>query len=119
MNPHDQMASLQAFLDKAKNDGKEKRKNYSGKEPDHPDEVIVAVDDAFEKIKDDREHTPFPPEKPWELTDKQVDELLELTKWVKEHDIVTGSPPLDQIYVLVRYAMPLHATTESEDGAAG
>jgi hypothetical protein len=118
MSPN-QLASLRAFLHKAAQDDNEKRKEYSGREPGKPDAVIEAVDNAFRRIKDDREHTPFPPEKPWLLTKEQCQELIKLTDWIEEHQIVTGSPPLDQIYVLVRYAMPLIPTAESEDGAAG
>ena len=115
MTSKDDVTKLHKFLKKAADDDDAERKKYLGKPSNDP--VVVEVDAAFEKEK--RDHG-FPPDKPWEPSKELCRELAEFTKWLDEHGHApAASPPFDQIYVVVRFAMPLVATAESDGGATG
>jgi hypothetical protein len=79
------------------------------------DGTITDVDVAFRDVRDavGEDHPRWVPPK------SLCRELAAWTSWLDEYSgFVSSSPPHDQMYVVVRYAMPLHPTSE-EGGAAG
>lgn len=100
---------LKAAFDK---DFRKKLKSDTGYNEDEQ-AVIDAVDTAFRDVKDET-----PVERRWEPPASLCRELASWTAWLDEYDVVRKSPPFEHMYVVVRHAMPLHATVE-EDGAAG
>ncbi len=109
------LEKLRNFLDAAA-EGKIDKKHY-GKKGKTGDPVIDALDEVEDFAKA-AEHAGLGQVGPWLPSEKLCKALLHW--WNQEYGHApAASPPFDQMYVVVRFAMPLVATAESEGGAAG
>ena len=116
MSSQQDVAKLRVFLRRAESDSDEVRKGYFGKHSPEPD--IAELDRAFQQARQ-KAGIDLPHDKPWEPSKRLCTELGKMMDdWLNAYG-PPGSPPFDQIYVAVRFAMPLVSTVESEDGAAG
>jgi hypothetical protein len=116
MSNPDDLQKLKKFLKRAA-EGKLPPDYHGKKRPDDPD--LVDLDEAFKRARE-KAQIDLDEGKRWEPSPELCQALLtQLDGWSGGHGIVTGSPPFDQMYLLVRFAMPLLPTVESEDGAAG
>ena len=123
MSDQDAVAKLKKFLEESAGHPDHKR-NYFGKKWDDPS-IDPAIQQELKKL--DEAHEParkqagdLPTNKPWKPSKQLCRELRDfIESYEREYGGPPNSPPYDQMYVFVRFAMPLVATAESEDGAAG
>ena len=107
------VALLRRFLLKAAFDPADER-TYFGRE----DPELAELDEAFAEARQ-QAGVDLPYDEPWKPPRDLCRELASWTAWLDEYGGSPNSPPFDQIYMLVRFAMPLVPIAESEDGAAG
>jgi hypothetical protein len=106
------IALLRKFLLRAAFDPDDKRTYFGQDDPE-----LKELDAAFAEVRQ-RAGIDLPYDQPWKPPRDLCKELAAWTAWLDEYGGSPNSPPWDDIYMLVRFAMPL-VPTESEDGAAG
>jgi hypothetical protein len=111
------VALLRKFLVRATYDPDELRESYFGQ----PSDDFAEVDEAFAAAAERAGLSSLAQQgQPrWVPPKELCRELLLWTDWLEVYGASPGSPPFDQIYIAVRFAMPLVATAESAGGAAG
>jgi hypothetical protein len=104
---------LRRFLLKAAFDPADQR-TYFGRS----DTEFEELDELFSEVRE-RAGVDLDQGQQWTPPRDLCRDLAAWTAWLDEYGGSPNSPPFDQIYLLVRFAMPLVPTAESEDGAAG
>lgn len=107
------IALLRKFLLRAAFDPDDRRTYFGQHDPE-----LEELDEAFAEARQ-QAGVDLPYDQPWKPPRDLCRELASWTAWVDEYGGSPNSPPFDQIYMLVRFAMPLVPIAESEDGAAG
>lgn len=111
----DDVARLRRFLLRAAFEPDENRTHFG--RPADDDEELEALDEAFAAAREAAGLTLGQGES-WTPPRSLCLQLADWTAWLDAYGD-HHSPPFDQIYIAVSFAMPLVATGESGGGAAG